>query len=577
MSTAEPLATVQAHQGPELNLSSLLHSAQPAAMDASTAAPAPPVGNQLERKFKCQRCPKSFKYRHHLQEHTRIHTGERPFSCRFCMKRFSHSGSYSSHMSSKKCTLQQQQQQQNAAAAAAIAKQAAGGPATALLDQLNFARFLYGGSSTPNPLFAAAFAASNPLVQPNQQAAALLQSAASMAAAAAARKAEQNPPAAMFGGVDSWRKLFAAGPFAAAAAPPPVEEKPAINDASKFLQQLLAQQNEKKANELDKTQATLLQLFKSVAQGKSGEEEFRTTKGGSESSASEIRSASDDEPIDSDEAGGDAWKTTVEAQNNEEQKMEGVEQNNWLQNCNLKSKAHRASRLTAISDRLLMRNGGTNSTSGKTDAADTPLDLSVRAASSTNSVRGSPSPSDDLWTFMKRETKTIHELLRNTNGGPEQTDESAADPPASTPPPSLSASSSGQKPLDSPVGTATESVASDGASLKSEGSGIWPSMAFNGQSTTPSSLFLSPFSLLGGGVGESLTDWQKLLNESETRRSSASPTSKAAARPTGVSATIKPDADGLFTCDQCDKTFTKQSSAKRHAYEHSGKSTSIRV
>lgn len=31
------------------------------------------------------------------------------------------------------------------------------------------------------------------------------------------------------------------------------------------------------------------------------------------------------------------------------------------------------------------------------------------------------------------------------------------------------------------------------------------------------------------------------------------------------------DASGLFTCDQCDKTFNKQSSLARHKYEHSGK------
>lgn len=31
-----------------------------------------------------------------------------------------------------------------------------------------------------------------------------------------------------------------------------------------------------------------------------------------------------------------------------------------------------------------------------------------------------------------------------------------------------------------------------------------------------------------------------------------------------------PDGTGLFTCDQCDKTFSKQSSLARHKYEHSG-------
>jgi DNA-directed RNA polymerase subunit M/transcription elongation factor TFIIS len=59
--------------------------------------------SSLLRRFKCSDCGKAFKFKHHLKEHIRIHTGDKPFECGFCHKRFSHSGSYSSHMTSKKC------------------------------------------------------------------------------------------------------------------------------------------------------------------------------------------------------------------------------------------------------------------------------------------------------------------------------------------------------------------------------------------------------------------------------------------------------------------------------------------
>lgn len=42
-------------------------------------------------------------YTYVIESHTYCIVGEKPFECQMCGKRFSHSGSYSSHMTSKKC------------------------------------------------------------------------------------------------------------------------------------------------------------------------------------------------------------------------------------------------------------------------------------------------------------------------------------------------------------------------------------------------------------------------------------------------------------------------------------------
>uniref|UniRef100_A0A914YSP7 C2H2-type domain-containing protein n=1 Tax=Panagrolaimus superbus TaxID=310955 RepID=A0A914YSP7_9BILA len=63
----------------DCQLAALLNGGGEISDKASTASSASTTTDQVERKFKCSECTKAFKFKHHLKEHIRIHSGEKPF------------------------------------------------------------------------------------------------------------------------------------------------------------------------------------------------------------------------------------------------------------------------------------------------------------------------------------------------------------------------------------------------------------------------------------------------------------------------------------------------------------------
>ncbi|XP_045061944.1 protein krueppel [Coregonus clupeaformis] len=51
-----------------------------------------------EKPFGCHLCEKRFSHQHHLKRHQRVHTGEKPYSCPLCEKRFSHQHHLKTHL-----------------------------------------------------------------------------------------------------------------------------------------------------------------------------------------------------------------------------------------------------------------------------------------------------------------------------------------------------------------------------------------------------------------------------------------------------------------------------------------------
>lgn len=182
---------------------------------------------------------------------------------------------------------------------------------------------------------------------------------------------------------------------------------------------------------------------------------------------------------------------------------------------------------------------------------ESALDLSIRPASNSSGHGSIPSESiednesESFWNtsnflgFVQRECANIKEVLKRTseNGHTET-------------------SSSQMSPVND---IATESTHSDAGHSEASGS-IWPS---------PSN-FLSQYSMLGNNgfaelqraLEQSTTDVENLMSSDLSQNKKARQNWRA----------HKLDEEGVYACDQCEKTFGKQSSLARHKYEHSGKS-----
>ena len=54
-------------------------------------------GKNSDRKHKCKTCGKGFLTKQSLQDHTNVHTGKRPYMCKFCGDTFSSYGTHRMH------------------------------------------------------------------------------------------------------------------------------------------------------------------------------------------------------------------------------------------------------------------------------------------------------------------------------------------------------------------------------------------------------------------------------------------------------------------------------------------------
>ncbi|MFH4973623.1 hypothetical protein AB6A40_000332 [Gnathostoma spinigerum] len=530
------------------------------------------------RKFKCSECPKAFKFKHHLKEHIRIHSGEKPFQCPHCHKRFSHSGSYSSHMSSKKCT------------AAAHASSAA----TAYLDHVALYRALL-------QQFQAAQTISYPSFNPY---ATLLQQQFFQAT----NPSPSVSPSAILTSFWASQLTSSAGPTGQMSS--------------------LLECNPIKSEVLDRSQLRSVGTLDDVKDGVNSCDVPLSVKQEDDSSRQPVGIANDTcleaaesrhpnrnsaasraldwrplrsrsfltdsqvgilhthfkrnpfpskyelsavaEQIGVNKRVVQVWFQNTRAKerrsnrlgctiergarptvNNSHSSLQTPSPRvgdplqliaSWAQQCGSSQSAMTADEHTSVGDALRQE---VKDNSG----AETPLDLSLKEASTPKSGELSPTAasrcsnqddSEPAWTaanligFVQKGSESIREAILNATPGQISTPTTESSPLEGDPPPESESAS------ESHVNA----------------SGIWPQ-----------NVFLSQYSMLGTS---GLAGLQKVLEQNDETDDNSSDVSSSEKRHRQNWKVHRTDEEGLYACDECDKMFGKQSSLARHKYEHSG-------
>lgn len=538
------------------------------------------------RKFKCSECPKAFKFKHHLKEHIRIHSGEKPFQCPHCQKRFSHSGSYSSHMSSKKCTA------------------AAAQPSTST--------FAFGDEMVLYRALLLQFQTAHNFAYPNISAyAALLQQQLLQAASSTA--SSTSAPALL---ANYWAFHLR-------------------NNSSTEAEMVCTNISNKRDVEIGTSNGTLLESSTVISESSTQDNMANIDdREGSRSSGDSVELADRQSghmlPSSGVPGGcGTTWKplrsrsfltdTQVAVLNSHFKRnpfpskyelsavAEQIGVNKrvvqvWFQNT--RAKERRSNRLSVACERYSrslwnnptslnsattaraanessnvmatwaqhcttsLTNNISDESEVKTDLSpneaadmaccDSPLDLSVKDETMTAEIvpaeqtyvikgegDGGRFGQDDCWSatsvcgLVQKGNEAVHDLQ-------------AAKRPSETPPAmNISASwSHSEGESNSEAGIADDNSA---ATLSSS---IWPS-----------NVFVSQYSLLGT---TGLVGLQKVLEQGDDNDDNASDMSSGDKRHRLNWKSHRTEEEGLYACDQCDKMFGKQSSLARHKYEHSG-------